>query len=264
MIISHEHRFVFIEVPLTGTTAIAKELYTSYGAQEICGKHSHLSEFLAIAKPEEKTYRVCAGVRHPLDRLLSYYTKLRNNHKGAFTDTERFEENGGWVTKNDRERYAFIEAHGDDFGAYLRRFHSGTRPSISQYNWGRKAYDHIIRFENLNEDFFAFLRAMGIEPVRELPAANVTSGRKKSFFDAYPEDQRDHMRRVYGPLAAEWGYDFPAEWGSGPLPLWSRVQYAMWNTAGRLSTQVLNLTPRHYQRLRVKMNQDSGQEPAKR
>lgn len=263
MIISHEHRYVFVEVPLTGTTAIAKELYTSYGAQEILGKHAHLSEFLAIATPEEKRYTKVAGVRHPLDRLLSYFTKLRNNHKGAFTDEARFEENGGWVTRADRERYAFIHESGGDFGAYLRRFHAGTRPSISQYNWGKRRYDHVIRFERLNEDFFRFLRAVGIEPLRELPPANVTAGRERSFFDAYPVELRDHMRRVFGPLAAEWGYDFPADWGADPVPLTSRLQYTAMNAVGRLSTQVLRLTPRHYQQLRVKLQGGAREEPAR-
>lgn len=260
MIVSHEHRFVFIEVPLTGTTAIARELCASYGAEEILGKHSHLSEFLATASPEEKRYRVAAGVRHPLDRLLSYFTKLRNDHKGAFTDPARFERNGGWVTEADLERFEFIQRTDGDFKAYLERFHAGSRPSISQYNWGKKRYDFLIRFENLNADFHAFLRAVGIEPVRDLPAANVTAARDKDFFATYPPELREHLRAVYGPLAAEWGYDFPEEWGAGPLPVSSRLQYALWNTAGRVSTQVLRLTPRHYQKVRVGLNRRSDSE----
>ncbi|MFT7667615.1 MAG: hypothetical protein ACI8X5_000294 [Planctomycetota bacterium] len=258
MIISHEHRFVFIEVPLTGTTAIARELCASYGGEEILGKHSHLSEFLRVATADQKSYRVAAGVRHPLDRLLSYFTKLVNNHKGAFTDPERFEKNGGWVTEADRERFAFIEKTGGDFGAYLRHFHSGSRPSISQYNWGRRQYDYVIRFESLDEDFHNFLRAVGIEPVRDLPAANVTAGRSRDFFSAYPEDLRKHMRNVYGPLSKEWGYDFPNIWGADGIPVWSRLQYSLINTVGRFSTQMLNLTPRDYQRVRVGINRSDG------
>ena len=72
------------------------------------------------------------------------------------------------------------------------------------------------------------------------------------------------MRTGDGPLAAEWGYGFPEEWGSQSLPLWSRIQYALWNTAGRISTQVLNLPPRHYQRLRVEMNRRGREEPIRR
>jgi hypothetical protein len=262
MILSHAHRFVFIEVPLTGTTAIARELCVTYGAEEILDKHSHLSEFLARATPEEKRYTVAAGMRHPLDRLLSYFTKLRNNHLGAFTDPARFERNGGWVTEADLKRFEFVERTGGDFQAYLERFHSGSRPSISQYNWGRRRYDHLIRFEHLNEDFHAFLCAVGLEPLRDLPAANVTAGRERDFFAAYPAELRAHLRRVYGPLAAEWGYDFPADWGTGPLPLSSRLRYALWNTAGRVSTQLLHLTPRHYQRVRVGLTRRAGGEPS--
>ncbi len=262
MIISHTHRFVFIEVPLTGTTAIARELRASYGAEEILGKHAHLSEFLRVASPAEREYRVCAGVRHPLDRLLSYFTKLRNNHKGAFDSPKQFEEKGGWVTRADRDRFRFIQESGGDFGAYLDHFHGGSRPSISQYNWGRSRYDHVIRFERLNESFFEFLKGMGINPIRDLPAANVTANRDKDFFSAYPVNSRSMMVRVFGPLTREWGYDFPEEWGDTRPPLSSRLQYALWNTAGRFSTEVLKLTPRHYQQLRIKLNRRQKQEPA--
>lgn len=262
MIVSHQHRFVFIEIPLTGTTAIARELCTTYGAEEVLGKHWHLSEFLAVATPEERRYRVAASVRHPLDRLVSYFTKLRNDHKGAFTDPARWERNGGWVTESDLERYEFVRSTGGDFKAYLERYYLGSRPSISQYNWGKRRYQHWIRFERLNEDFHAFLRAVGIEPVRDLPAANVTANREEDFFSMYPTELRPQMVRVFGPLAAEWGYEFPEDWGPAPVPVGSRVQYALWNAAGRLSTQVLRLTPRHYQKLRVSLNRRRGEEPA--
>jgi len=200
-------------------------------------------------------------VRHPLDRLLSYYTKLCNNHRGAFTDSARFESNGGWVTAADRERFQFIEKTGRDFEAYLRRFHGGTRPSISQYNWGSRRYHHIIRFEALNEGFHGFLRKVGVEPIRDLPAGNTTAGRERVFFDAYPQALHPHLRRVFGPLAREWGYDFPASWGAEALPLSSRLQYALWNGAGRLATQVLHLTPHHYQKLRTGLGNAGPAEP---
>ena len=263
MIVSHAHRFVFLEVPQTGTTAIAKELCATYGAEEVLHKHAHLSEFRQAASPAERAYRVAVSLRHPLDRLYSYFLKLRNDHLGEFSDPGRFVENGGWVTLADRERLAFIRATDGDFGAYLRRFHVGQRPAISQYNWGKRRYDFTIRFERLNEDFHGFLRAMGVEPVRDLPAVNVTEGRERDFLGVYPEELRPEIRRVFGPLVREWGYELPASWGSGPLPLACRAQYAALNLAGRALTELLGITPRRYEELRRGRAAQRSEEPAR-
>ena len=86
MIVSREHRFVFVEAPFTGSTAISKELLEQYGCEEVLHKHAHLREFLNVATPEEREYKVAIGVRHPLDQIVSFHAKLKTNHKGAFED----------------------------------------------------------------------------------------------------------------------------------------------------------------------------------
>jgi hypothetical protein len=252
MILSRRHRFVFLEVPQTGTTAIAQELRESYGAEDVLHKHAHLREFLRVASPEERRYRVALSVRHPLDRLYSYYRKLLVDHRGEFSDPGRWVENGGWVTPADRERREFLREHGDDFGAYLRRFHVGRPPAISQYNWGKRRHGFCVRFERLNEDFHGLLRHMGVEPLRDLPPVNVTRGRSREFFSVYPEELRPELVRLFGPLAHEWGYGFPAEWGSGVAPFEARLAYAARNLAGRTLTEVLHVAPKQLQDLRVR------------
>ena len=250
MIVSHQNAFVFLEIPQTGTTAIAQELLESYGAEEVLHKHAHLREFLKTATLEQRRYRVAISVRHPLDRLYSYFRKLIADHRGEFSDPSRWVENGGWVTPQDRERRIFLSEHGEDFGDYLRRFHVGQPPVISQYNWGKRRHAFRIRFEHLNEDFHAFLHAMGMEPLRDLPMVNPTRGRTREFFSVYPEDLRPEMRRVFGPLAQEWGYGFPEDWGTGALPLGTRAHYAARNMAGRTLTEVLRISPKQLQELR--------------
>jgi hypothetical protein len=250
MIVSHKHRFLFVEVPQTGSTAIAKELLEQYGCEEILHKHAHLREFLNQASADERSYKVAAGTRHPLDRVLGHHTKLRNNHRDAYDDPTRFEENGGWVSRADRAHFAFVKESEGDFGAYLRRYYGSRSVKVSQYAWGRSRYGQLIRFEHLNDDFHSFLRSAGVEPLRDLPLTNPTAGRDKDFWSAYPEDIRAHLCFTYGPLAAEWGYSFPEDWG-GKIPFASRAQYALKNIVGRLATEVFHVTPRHYQRARV-------------
>lgn len=249
MIVSREHRFVFVEVPLTGSTAIAEELLGQYGCTEILHKHAHLSEYRRQASPSERRYSVVAGTRHPLDQILSYYTKLKNNHRGAYTDPECFTENGGWVTLANRDQFRFISDPANDFAAFLQRYFLNQSPRISQFAWGRSRYNHLIRFETLDTDFKTFLRAQNIPPKRDLPLTNPTTGRAKDFLSAYPEHLHAPLRAAFGPLAAEWGYSLPTNW-AGSTPLKSRAAYALKNLLGRTATELLRLTPRDYQRLR--------------
>ena len=253
MIISREHRFVFVEAPFTGSTAISKELLEQYGCEEILHKHAHLREFLNQATPEERRYSVAIGVRNPLDQVVTFHAKLKSNHKGAFDDPARFEENGGWVSSVNREQFQFVTNSDGDFGAFLKRYHLNRGVRVSQYLWGRSCYDHLRRFEQLDESFHAFLGAVGLEPKRALPVTNPTAGRGREFYSAYPKELRRGVRFVLGPLVAGWGYDCPADWGGG-TPLSSRVAYGFKNFAGRVSTQVFHLTPRHYGRTRAKLS----------
>lgn len=253
MIISREHRFVFVEAPFTGSTAIAKELTEQYGCEKILGKHSHLREFLNQANPEERRYAAAIGVRHPLDQLLSHYMKQKNNHLNNYTNPERFVENGGWVNRANREQFQFIQDTGGDFAAYLKRFYLRGGVRVSQYAWGRSRYDHLIRFESLDESFRDFLTKVGVEPRRALPRTNPTKGRDREFFSAYPVELHAELRAAFGPLVAEWGYELPANW-AGTIPLSSRLVYGLKNLAGRVATQGFRLTPQHYRRMRARLS----------
>jgi len=255
MIVSREHRFVFVEVPFTGSTAIAKELVEQYGCEEVLHKHAHLREFLNQATVEEKRYTVAASTRHPLDQTLSYYTKLCSNHLGSFSDPQRFKENGGWVTHANREHFQFVSVPAHDFADFLRRYYIGQSVRISQYAWGRSRYDHLLRFETLNPDFQSVLRALDIPPKRDLPLTNPTQGRDRDFLSAYPEDLHAPLCAVLGPLIAEWGYELPDTWRS-TTSLANRTAYFLKNLLGRFATELLHLTPADYHTLRAKLGRE--------
>jgi len=45
MIVSHRHRYLFIEIPLTGSWAIHRELREHYGGSPILHKHASYPEY---------------------------------------------------------------------------------------------------------------------------------------------------------------------------------------------------------------------------
>jgi hypothetical protein len=69
MIISHRHRYVFVEVPRTGSTAVSAELRENYDGHEILRKHASYRDFLRVASEEERGYFTFSAVRNPPCRV---------------------------------------------------------------------------------------------------------------------------------------------------------------------------------------------------
>ena len=123
MIISHKHKYIFVEIPRTASTAIATELCLNYDGQKILHKHSLYPEFLRIANDEEKTYFVFAGVRNPLDVIVGRYFKLKNDHKGIYTNPKFWRKNGGWLSSKDLEKFNWLKDTNADFPAFFKKYY---------------------------------------------------------------------------------------------------------------------------------------------
>ncbi|HMQ51118.1 MAG TPA: sulfotransferase family 2 domain-containing protein [Anaerolineae bacterium] len=210
MIISHKYRYVFISVPHTACTTIRRELCEFYEGQEILHKHAHYNEFLKIANPEERKYFAFAGIRNPLDEAVSYYFKLKSNHRGNYTKPEKLVENGGFVTQTQLERYRFVTDHQADFATYFKHFY--RTPYKNTYTWAHEELDYLVRYENLQEDFGKALELCGIQPVRWLPLFNKTADKNPDYLTYYPADTYEQAGQVFGPFMKKWGYHFPPEW----------------------------------------------------
>jgi hypothetical protein len=223
MIISHKYKYLFIEIPHTGTTAISKELREYYDGVPILRKHAYYPEFLQIANAEEKEYFVFAGIRNPLDEAITHYHKLKSNHGQHYTSPEKAREQGGWVTPNVIKSYQYIQDNDADFARYFARFYVLPHDNVSSLS--RRALDSVIRFEHLQSDFAQVLQLLGIEQKRPLPVVNRTSGRKRSFESYYTPEIRARAVRVFGPFMKTWGYEFPPDWGPCPVPWSSQVLF---------------------------------------
>lgn len=209
MIISHKYRYLFVEIPFTASTAISAELRQNYAGESILYKHAHLHEFMAQATPDQKKYFVFAGVRNPLDAAVSVYYKQKTDHQSFFTDPAYRRSEGGHVSDFALERYAYIQAHPDDFGGYLRKFYRIPYDSYGSVAPGE--YDFMIRFEHLQDDFAQLLKELDIEQVRPLPAKNKTGERADDFYAYYTPDTWEHVRRIFGPFLKQWGYRLPSD-----------------------------------------------------
>ncbi|MEX2546841.1 MAG: sulfotransferase family 2 domain-containing protein [Chloroflexota bacterium] len=221
MIVSHRYRYVFVEVPHTGSTAIRKELVQHYGGEDILRRHSSYRDFSRSAPPEQLDYFVFAGVRNPLDLAVTRYFRMKTQARGVMSDPEWLAKHGSVVQKREYRIERWVEATGADFERFLLRWY--RLPFDSWTSLDQRRYSTVLRFESLAEDFAGALRLMGIEPVRPLPAANVTPERESDYVKYYTPRAIRRAVWVFGPYMEQWGYPFPPEWGEVRVPGWSRL-----------------------------------------
>lgn len=238
MIISDEHRYLFVELPRTGSTAIGRELREQYGGRKILRKHSTYQDFLRIATPAQQTYFVFSGVRDPLDDVVSRYYKLKTDHNERYshpvrsryavgvrranealagTATLPVERRRSLPQRLENRMFRYIRRTGSDFSSFFMHYYH-----LPYDNWSRLAhdrFDRVIRFEHLQDDFAAVLRDLGIEQSRPLPVANRTS-EKGDFRTEFSPQAARRARRVFGPYMQRWGYEMPPEWGGGSSVSW--------------------------------------------
>jgi hypothetical protein len=220
VIICHEHKLVYILLPHTAGTAVAAELCDQYSGELVLKKHSTYHEFLKIANPEEKSYRVFSAIRNTLDEAVSIFFKYKTDHNQQFSRAKT--EGSVSVTRRDLDRYDFIRETNANFASYLDRYYR-----LPYDNWSRLAHrklDFVLRFENLQEDFSKMLEIAGVEQVRALPQKNATKMRDERCLEQFTDDTIAKARRVFGPFMEEWGYELPAGWDGASW--WGKIHFA--------------------------------------
>ena len=232
MIIGHEHKYLFVELPRTGSTAISRELCQQYGGERILRKHSTYFDFLKVAEPEEREYFVFSTIRNPLDDAVSRYYKLRTNHNRRFTDPKKVQNRTNLAERIESTLFRFVRENDVDFDAFFRR--SYVLPYNNWATISRDHYDYIIRFENLQDDFDHVLRLIGIEPKRRLPERNPTAKRKRDYAMYYSDETIPRAKRIFGPFMQIWDYEFPPEWGDASVSWWNRLAFDFVNIFRRV------------------------------
>jgi hypothetical protein len=259
MIISRENRYVFVELPRTGSTAVQKELLHNYAGERILQKHATYRDYLRQASDDEKRFFAFSSIRNPLDDAVSRYYKLKTDHHGRYTDPIRlkyrvgrlgaerlrvgeFPENRKLRRRSLHERlenrkYRSIRDDDLDFSTFFLRFYRAPYDNWSRLDHER--LDYVIRFENLEEDFTTVLEMIGLEPKRPLPRLNRTAERPGTFVDEYSPAAIRRATWVFGPYMERWGYELPAGWEDASIHPSSRLAFRALAAPRRLYWQRL-------------------------
>lgn len=201
--ISFQKRFLFVHIPKTAGNSIQSVL-RDYSEDELVAlreeqdgverfglrnpnyklrKHSTLAEYrAALGESEFANLYKFTCVRNPWDRMISLY----------FTPTQN---PAAW----DRKKFRKVIGKALPVSDYLRL--NERQPGNDPF----QNVNHIIRFENLAEDFCAVCAALNISPVT-LPQYNRSE--REHYSKYYDNDLRE---LVHGRFVAEiehFGYTF--------------------------------------------------------
>jgi hypothetical protein len=223
MVISHVHRYLFIEIPITASSAIHTELCQHYDGVPILHKHASYPEFRRTATARERTYFVFAAVRNPLDKLVSRYFKLKTYPEYVFSEPER--TRSLTIDYSDRRKREYIRRTTASFHAYFREY--CRRPYGSLIDVSSKHVDYVIHFERLQDDFSQVLDLLDLTQVRPVPTVKKTREREADWTLYYTPDIIEQAKKVCGPFMKKWGYEFPTGWGDCRISWSSHLEYRL-------------------------------------
>jgi len=210
MVFSRKFRYLFIEVPLTGSWTIHLELCKRYGGEAILHKHASYQEFVHSGYFKEiSSLFAFATIRNPLDEAVSRYFKYRSDHKGVFSNPNSMV--AFRADYADLEKFQYIQKTGADFSAFFLRYYRW--PYSNMLDYFPKHLSYLMRFEQLQTDFNSVLSRLCIEPEGDLPRRNKTDDRDENWKPYYSSAAIERAKKVMAPFMAQWGYHFPKEWG---------------------------------------------------
>lgn len=209
MIISDVHKYVFVQVPHTASTALENLLIEKFDGRRILRKHSYLDELYLFNKSAFRNYYVFGCVRNPLDERISIYQKYKTDHLGLYRGDLQINGGikGGFVSRKISRAISHRELSFDD---YFRRF--VRLQYFSPISIFQNRYDKIMRYETLQDDFNQVLHNLSLRSAR-IPVSNRTAGRAAETEEWYCDAEvRKRAQYLFGPFMAEFGYVFPSSW----------------------------------------------------
>jgi hypothetical protein len=226
MIVSHQHRFIFLKPKKTGGTSVELAL------SKLCGPND------VITPVNEEHLRQGRGPQNYIVPYRDWLWRIGARSRGGSApkfvfsahsigrDIRRHLGRNIWsqykkatIIRNpwDREVSRFFWVRGrpdmpEEFEEFVERV-TKRHPIVNDgLRWGlnRTGGGFLMRFENLAEDYSNFVRSLGVTEVPELPRAKGETRPEKArrYREIFNDRTRETVRSIYRREIEALGYEF--------------------------------------------------------
>jgi hypothetical protein len=230
MIISHEHRFIFLKTRKTAGTSVELALSHLCGPDDIITPMSPNDEPLRADGRGAQNWRVHGWWQSKRPLFQRYWWRANAgdygfyNHIPAKEARELLNDEQVWRSyfkftfeRNPWDRqvsaYHFRYRRTDNPPAFSSYLHRKRRAWINNYEIysidGDPCVDFVGKFESLDADFRKALKEIGVACERELPRAKGNYRRsQKHYRDYYDDETRAIVNDWYAPEIRLLAYEF--------------------------------------------------------
>lgn len=231
MILSHEHKFIYIKTYKTGSTSVEAALSGVCGSQDVI---TEASEQLRGVRPQPaQNYRI----EHPAKPRRPFWKKLLGRPERHYHPSVGYYEHmPAWRVRtycgeavwNSYFKFSFERNPWDrqvSWYHYKTKSKSAAdKPAFADFNrdrrrafvenWdlytieGQQVLDFVGRYEKLEVDFDEVLARIGLTGQVQLPRTNVSAGRSGSYRTVYDDASRALVGDWYAPEIRHFGYEF--------------------------------------------------------
>ncbi len=229
MIVSHEHRFIFLKTKKTAGTSIELALSELCGPLDIVTPLTKIDEAKRSEGAEPRNWRLHGWWKSPRPLLERRWFKFTAQDYGFYNHMPASEAMPilGEAVWRSYFKFAFDRNPWDrQVSFYHHRYRRETEPPpfksflcrdkrarVNNYDIysinGGVTVDFLGRFENLAEDLKHALETVGLKLEHELPRAKTTFRRDNGHYrDYYDEEARDIVGDWYRREIGLLGYEF--------------------------------------------------------
>lgn len=221
MRISHQHKFVFLALPRTGSTTVRRVLdaYSDVKSVHIAQTTPQFPFYHHISARELKrifddqgwdwfAYRRFCVVRNPFDRVVSLY----HHYQKMNADRDKAKKSLANFLK-----HLYFQLRSEiTFAEYVARLDpkgklTTTLPHFICDEDGAFLVEDVLTFENLATELPAYLRQMNIWiNSQEIPILN-SSAARQPYASYYTEATRQRVASLYAYEIERFSYTFAAE-----------------------------------------------------
>ena len=212
MLVSHSRKLIFVHIQKTGGMTVTRILRKNVSdVSRLRPKHEFAVR--AMEEPEWNEYFKFAFVRNPWDRLVSWYSMIRNadatlSHQTPINQKEKPHlKLWRYVLDNSSTFEEFIKNCTDEIEIKKGVFHSLTYNQLDYVSDrdGNLLVDFIGRFENFQSDLLEVSNRLGLE-VESIPHTNRSGHRHYSSF--YTPETEMIVRERFKRDIEYFGYEF--------------------------------------------------------